>query len=101
MSLDINFSDHRLSWSTLEAFGAVVRSIRQVCDDDQERFWAFIYFVSVHHPEVLGVKMPEDEQQRYAALLAQAKPLAVVVEESERGRFMRELQKGSAEPGAG
>lgn len=92
MNLDITFSDHHLSRATLDAFGAVVRALRRVCDDDRQRFWAFIYYVSVHHPDVLGVKMAADQQQRCALLLERANPPPVVVEESDRAQFMRELE---------
>jgi hypothetical protein len=42
-NLDITFSDHRFSKTTLQAFGAVIASIHRVCDDGQLRFWTFIY----------------------------------------------------------
>jgi hypothetical protein len=98
MSLDIQFSDHHLSRATLDAFGAVVRALRQVCDDDKQRFWAFIYYISVHHPNVLGVKMPVEQQRSCALLLERANPPPVVVEESDRGRFMRELEEKHGKP---
>ena len=50
ISLDIAFSDHHMAVESLEEFGAVVRAIRQVCEDDQLRFWSFIYYVSTRHP---------------------------------------------------
>ena len=103
MNLDIAFSDHRLSVATLGAFGDVVRAIRRVCDDDKLRFWSFIRFVSVNHPDILGVNMPPKQQAACDAVLARAHPPPVVVEESDRARFMREFeQRGShqAEPGA-
>jgi len=93
MSLDIAFSDHRMSEATLKAFGEVIRSIRKVCDDDQLRFWSFIYFVSTSHPNVLGVKLEADQRQRCADVLARAKPPPVTVEASERAKMMAEFQE--------
>jgi len=93
VGLDIAFSDHRMSEATLAAFGAVVRSIRQVCDDDQLRFWSFIEYVATRHPDVLGLELPAEERARCDDVLARAKPPPVVVEESERARMMRELKE--------
>ncbi|HYH68910.1 MAG TPA: hypothetical protein VD866_29725 [Urbifossiella sp.] len=89
MSLDIAFSDHHMSVATLEAFGDVVRAIRRVCDDDQLRFWAFIRFVSVNHPTVLGVDQPPEQQSACDDVLARAQPPPVQVEESSASRFLR------------
>jgi hypothetical protein len=86
MNLDIVFSDHNLSVATLEAFGAVVASIRRVCDDDQLRFWSFIHYISTTHSEILGVNMPEDLRERCEAVVSRANPPLVTVEESERPR---------------
>jgi hypothetical protein len=95
--LDIAFSDHRLSKDTLKAFGEVVRAIRRVCDDGQLRFWSFIYYVSTRHPDVLGVKLPEDEQERCAAVLARASPPAVTVKESEHAQRIGKLEEKSGD----
>jgi hypothetical protein len=102
MNLDIAFSDHRMSVATIEAFGKVIRALRPVCADDQLRFWSFIRFVSVNYSDVLGVEMPPEREAACDAVLARANPPPVVVEESERARYMRELeQRGGPEgPGA-
>jgi hypothetical protein len=99
MNLDIAFSDHRLSVPTLGAFGDVVRAIRRVCKNDQLRFWSFIRFVSVHHPDILGVQMPPEQQTECDAILSRAHPPPVHVEESEQARFMREFEKRSVQEG--
>ncbi|MDB5310228.1 MAG: hypothetical protein JWO38_4430 [Gemmataceae bacterium] len=93
MDLDIAFSDHRMSVATLGAFGEVVRAIRRVCEDDQLRFWSFIRFVSVNHPEVLGVNMPADQQAECDAVLARASPLPVTIEEAGVALLMREREQ--------
>jgi hypothetical protein len=80
ISLDISFSDHRLSIQTLEAFGKVIQSIRQVCDDGNLRFWSFIRYVSLHHSDLLGVEMSEANTKRCDEILARANPKSVTVE---------------------
>src|SRR4051812_43332798 len=92
MSLDIAFSDHRLSKATLKAFGAVIAAIRQVCEDDQLRFWSFIHYVSTRHPELLGIYMPAEQSERCEVVVARADPPLVSVEESERAKMRRELE---------
>ena len=96
MNLDIAFSDHRLSRETLAAFGEVVRAIRRVCDDDPTRFWSFVYYISTNHPDILTVNLPAEQQSLCASVLTRAGPPPVAVEESERARFMRELEEGQS-----
>jgi hypothetical protein len=93
MSLDIAFSDHWLSVATIAAFGEVVRAIRRECDDDQLRFWSFIRFVSVNHPDILGVNMPPEQQAACDDVLARAHPPPVAVEESDQARFMGDVKQ--------
>jgi hypothetical protein len=102
VTLDIAFSDHHLSEPTLKAFGAVVGAIRQVCDDDQLRFWSFIHYVSTRHPDILSVNMPAEQSERCEAVVARANPPPVTVEESERAKMLRNLEArgDNAEPGA-
>ena len=89
MNLDIAFSDHRLSVATLGEFGEVIRAIHRVCDEDQLRFWSFIRYVSVNHPEVLGVEQPPEQQVECGAVLARADPPPVSIEESGIRRAVR------------
>lgn len=97
MNLDIAFSDHHMSTATIGAFGEVIRALSRVCDDRQLCFWSFIRFVSLHHTDILSVGLLPDQQSACDAVLAKANPPPVVVEESERGRFMRELQESVGE----
>ena len=92
MNLDIAFSDHRLSQNTLKAFGAVVASIRRVCDDDQLRFWSFIHYVSTRHPDLLSVNMPAEQSERCDAVVARAHPPPVTVEESNRAKMLKQFE---------
>lgn len=57
MSLDIAFSDHHLKVDTLKEFGEVVRTIQAVDGDPRLKFWAFIEYVSQHHPTILHVDL--------------------------------------------
>lgn len=97
ISLDIAFSDHHMSVSSIGAFGEVVRAIHRVCDDDVLRFWSFIRYVSVNHGDILGVQMPDEAAARCDAVLALAQPPPVIVEESEQARFMREHENPDTE----
>ena len=92
-SLDIAFSDHHLSTTTLGGFGEVIRAIQRVCDDDL-RFWSFIRFVSVNHSDILRVNLPPEHLAELDAVLARANPPPVVVEESHEARHMRETSEG-------
>lgn len=97
MNLDIAFSDHRMSIDTLRAFGEVIRAIRRVCDDDQLRFWSFIWYVSIHHPDVLGVNLPPEQQAACDEVLTRANPPLVSIEDSPR---FRRRQDSAGESGA-
>jgi hypothetical protein len=103
MELDILFSDHHLSGETLKAFGAVVSSIRGVCEDDDLCFWSFIHYVSTRHPNILGVNMSPEQRERCEAVVARANPPPIAVEESKRAKMMRKLmaRHGNADPDAG
>jgi hypothetical protein len=90
MSLDIAFSDHNMAVETLKEFGAVVRAIRRVCEEDELRFWSFMSFVSTYHAEILNVELDPEVAGRCAEVLARANPPPVVVRESSMTRFMRE-----------
>ena len=84
VGLDIAFSDHRISVGTIEAFGDVVRAIRRVSDDEELRFGAFMRYISLHHPDILGYEQQPDQQRSCDELLAQANPPMVVAEASPR-----------------
>ncbi len=100
MGLDILFSDHHMSVATLGAFGRVVRAIREVCSDDELRFWSFIRFVCVHHPDLLDVNMPPGQRFECDAVLGLADPAPVEVQESGMGRFLREHEEHGDDPEA-
>ena len=96
IELDIAFSDHHMSVATIGAFGDVIRALGRVCADDKDRFWAFIHYISTNHPGILRIETPAEEGARLAQIAALANPPPVVVEESERTRFMRELDERDA-----
>ncbi len=79
VGLDIAFSDHRLAPATLKEFGAVVRAIAAVCDDDGLRLRSFLYLVSTRYPEILRIELSADKAARCAAVLEEAAPPAVTL----------------------
>ena len=83
MSLDIAFSDHHLGKETLEQFGAVVKAIHDVCDDDELCFWAFILYVSDNHPDILAAEIKPDLMQRVEQLLGGVALPVVTVREGQ------------------
>jgi hypothetical protein len=69
-SLDITFSDHRLSHATLEQLGAVVRAIATRTADRELRLLAFMRYVSTRHPDILTLNLKPPDQERADAVLA-------------------------------
>jgi len=67
--LDIAFSDHVLSTESIEAFGNVIKAIRKESEDLERNFWTFIRYVSLKHPGVLRVQLPEADALACDALL--------------------------------
>jgi hypothetical protein len=99
MNLDITFSDHHMSEATLKAFGDVVRSLRKVCDEDDLRFWTFIYYVAKHHPDILSLTLVPDQEDRCATILAKANIPPVTVAEVKRVKMRRKLEKRGGSDG--
>jgi hypothetical protein len=93
INLDIAFSDHHLAVKTLEEFGAVVKAIRQVCEEDELRFWSFIHYVSSRHPEVLRADIPDEERERCAEVLARANPPPVLLRKPENGERTEDAEE--------
>lgn len=67
--LDITFSDHTIPTKMLRELGAVVMAIREVSDDPVECHWAFLRYISVHHPSILTITLEDDMPQRVARIL--------------------------------
>ena len=92
VDMDIAFSDHVIKLPTIEAFGAVLKALRGVCDDEDLRSWAFIRYLSVHHPDILRVELSEAEERTFDEILSRT-PLPVVTilrsEESQKYRDQR------------
>jgi hypothetical protein len=70
VNLDIAFSDHRISKTSLEQLGKVIGYIRERTADDELRFWAFIRYVAIHHTSVLDVTLEPELESRCDELLA-------------------------------
>jgi hypothetical protein len=59
VGLDMEFTDHHHSEATLVAFGEVIKRIKNACKDDDGLVpWAFIKYVSDHHPDILSADIP-------------------------------------------
>jgi hypothetical protein len=82
--LDIAFSDHFLSESTLKDFGSVIRQIREVCDDGKVRFWAFITYVSENHPTILTADVAPEMATRVHEVLDRLELPKITIQETER-----------------
>lgn len=70
--LDILFSDHNMSVSTLREFGTVIKRISECTDEPAIRFWVFISYLSSHPAELLSATPPPEIAERVASVLAQA-----------------------------
>src|SRR5262249_4504687 len=69
VGLDITFSDHHLSYSRLQELGRVVEALRAGTQEPEVAFWAFIAWVSEHHPDILQANLQPDMRPRVDALL--------------------------------
>jgi hypothetical protein len=67
--LDIAFSDHHLSHTTLEQLGAVVKAIGTRTTDLDLRIRAFLLYVSTYHPQILTVEFPPDLREQAETVL--------------------------------
>jgi hypothetical protein len=70
-TLDILFSDHRMSVTTLKKFGDIIKTIAAHSDDPELRFWAFISYLSDHPTEMLSATPPPEIALRVENLLAE------------------------------
>src|SRR3989442_9134470 len=82
MGLDIAFSDHNYDVETLKEFGSVIRAIHSATDEPPTRFWAFIHYVSEHHPSILKVDLKPEMQARVTEVLRSVVLPLVTVHES-------------------
>jgi hypothetical protein len=67
--LDIAFSDHVYSDQMLAELGAVIKVLQAHCDNPQERFWAFLYYVVQNHPTMLKIQFEPTMKQRVKTIL--------------------------------
>lgn len=73
MDVDIAFSDHNHSERDLRALGSAIKAIHAVEGNAKEHMWAFLQYVSTHHPSILRVEPSDALQQPIARILAEAK----------------------------
>jgi hypothetical protein len=87
MSLDIAFSDHSYSEETLSELGNVIKAIRGASPDDpQERYWAFLQYVSTYHPSILSIRLEDDMAARVARILDAISIPPITLKDSWRNR---------------
>lgn len=92
--LDIAFSDHFLDVETLKEFGAVIRQIHAACDDPPTRFWAFIQYVSEHHPKIMNIDLEPEMKAKVSNVLRGVALPPVTLRESPAFRlYRRELNR--------
>lgn len=72
MMLDIKFSDHNFSHTTLEQLGEMIERIREVCPDNQERYNAFFYFVKKSNPSILQTTFSPEQRRKADEVLTRA-----------------------------
>jgi hypothetical protein len=70
MGLDIAFSDHNYDVETLKEFGGVIRAIHSASGDPPTRFWAFIHYISEHHPSILKVDLKPEVRAKVTDILS-------------------------------
>jgi hypothetical protein len=76
----------------LRFFAAVLKAIRSATDDEVAIFWAFLQYVSSHHPGVLSRVVPSAHAERVAAVYRRVQwpvPAAGSDTVSGRPRFAR------------
>ncbi len=92
MGIDIGFSDHYYTVTTLEQFGSVIKEINSHCDDDYIRNWTFIYYISQNHPNILRVEMKAEMEVEVEAIIAKCTLPSVVIEDSHELLQEREIE---------
>ena len=92
--LDMMFSDRSIPMKTLRELGEVVLAIRQVSDDTVECYWAFLQYVSVHHPSILTITLEDDMPQRVARILD---AITIPPPTPKRSFFSRLFRRAEAE----
>ena len=70
--IDILFSDHQMSVTTLAELGGIIKRLAAQSDDSDARFWAFMAYVSQQPVEAISVDPPAELQPRVAAILRDA-----------------------------
>ena len=89
VNLSISFSDHNFEVSTLEQFGQVIKSIKQICPDRELARWSFLKYVSGKYPDILTARFPPYLSTKIFQVLAQVDLPEVELRESEAHRMKR------------
>ena len=92
MGIDIGFSDHYYTVTTLEQFGSVIKEINSHCDDQTKCYRTFIYYISQNHPNILRVEMKAEMEVEVEAIIAKCTLPSVVIEDSHELLQEREIE---------
>ncbi|MDD7987149.1 hypothetical protein PQO01_19535 [Lentisphaera marina] len=90
MGLDILFSDHNFSVSTLNEFGNVIKAISSVSDNDELRFYSFMLYLSNNHNELLQVNYEDEQNALCSSILEKANVPLVKIEQSQQAKLKQE-----------
>jgi hypothetical protein len=95
--LDIVFSDHYMSRSSLEKFGNFIKLLHSHCEKEDVCFWAFIRFVSDKHPSILGARLPESIVTDVESLLTQVEHPYIEIEPGRNEQIKRQKSEKRAQ----
>lgn len=83
--LDIIFSDHKIVKDSLRQLGAVIAEINRRSDDPDLCRAAFFHYLSIHHPSILEISMPEADAAACQKLLDKSPlPSATIITATPR-----------------
>jgi hypothetical protein len=96
--LDICFSDHHLHRESLAELGAVIQAIRRVETEDELIVWAFLAYISEHHPHILSIALEPDIAPRVEKILSQVDLPEVTLRPADRNDLCEPVPIEELEP---
>jgi hypothetical protein len=96
--LELVFTDHNYAPDTLEQLGAVLKEISSLSEDTQQAQRAFLYYLSVNHPDILQVSFPPEDTQVLEALLAACTLKPVTIEKSFEALMEKKRRQDKGDP---
>ena len=99
--LDLMFTDHYLTPSTLEQLGAVFQEIRSLSETVEQARQALVRYISTHHQGVIRSEFPEEQAKVLDALLSACTLPDVTIERRKRDPEWEKRRQKLAEPEEG